>query len=134
MEQTMNRRSESMTANEMLEGEWKVLIEEIPTNLAQTIEFREGGAFMFGAEVGTIEIAGDVALATVGTNATLRISLPNLAPVLPGVPAPAVNFLQAAMVTEYEDDEPMQEVVSLVRQTADRVSGDELRRRIAEND
>ena len=122
----------AMTAEQMLAGEWTVLVEEIPFDLAQVVEFRGAEVFMLGVAVGELTVEDGIAIATVGTDTKLRISLPSLAPLPGGIDPPVPDSLQAMMITEYEDDEPMQEVASLVRRNADRLSEDEVRRRIAD--
>ena len=122
-----------MTVDELLSGEWKVLVEETPADLAMVISFSDGQVIMHGAAVGSYAVEGKVITATIGEDVLLRISLPDLSPVLPGIPVPEINVLQAAMATEIpgDDEGSIAEYASLVRQRYDVVPEEEVRRRVA---
>lgn len=121
-----------MTIDEMLAGDWKVLVGEVPADLAMSVTFGSGNVVMHGVEVGAYALDGEFIVATIGEDVTLKIGVPDLSPVLPGVPALVVNVLQASMVTKIpDDDELLEEYASLVRQRFDVVADEEVRRRAA---
>jgi len=121
-----------MTIEDVLPGEWKVLVAEAPADLAMTVEFRDGKVMMHDAPVGEYSHDGKVVVATIGEDVTLQITVPDLSPVLPGIEAPTVDVLQAGMTTKIPDDEEsFAEYATLVRQRYDVVAEEEVRQRIA---
>jgi len=120
-----------MTIDDVLTGEWKVLVAEVPADLAMTVEFSGGNVMMHDAPVGDYAQDGKIVVATIGEDVTLQITVPELSPVLPGIEAPTVDVLQASMLTKIPDDEPLAEYATLVRQRYDVVAEEEVRQRIA---
>jgi hypothetical protein len=119
-----------MTVDEMLAGDWKLLIEEEPADRAATLSFADGSLLKEGQPLGTYTIEGDKVRAPQGEH-ELVIDVPDLSPLLPGFDAVPVNVLQANIVYPVPDDEPVALYASLTRVTHDRVADDEVRRRLA---
>lgn len=118
-----------MTVDEMLAGDWKLLIDEAPADLAKTVTFDAGVVRESGLHVGTYAVAGDRLEANIGDDLALAVTLPDLSPLLPGIEAVKPNLLSAVATTRIPeaaglpemDGEDLVEPAALFRVIGDRV-------------
>lgn len=119
-----------MTIDEMLAGDWKLLIEEMSADEAETLTFDAGRVLKDAEQVGTYSVGADVVTVTQGST-TITFKMPDLSPVLPGIEPAPINFLQANASFAIPDDEPLDMCASLARVTMDKLSEDEVKSRLA---
>lgn len=116
--------------DEVLAGDWKLLIEEMSADDAETLTFDAGRVIKDGEQVGSYHVDGHAVTATQGST-TITFNVPDLSPVLPGIEPAPINFLQANASFAIPDDEALDMCASLARVTMDKLSEDDVKSRLA---